>query len=572
MQKRYRSVLKRVVLWPLVIMLFLSVAVFVTAMLNYDQAREQEINNYVWVMRSGLMQLQNTMRQCEFTFARYFSVEPSSGVLRKIENGTKNTEYLEAMADSLRILEPVRDANDTVDGIFLSFPNIPALTFRGITQKDIHDAISEKLADENTTYNQWQLLSTDKGNYIIYIMKSLDAACGCWMRAENVMKQLGLESTEGQNEEFYIGDLFGENTLYDEEIHNAVAEEKTGVDSIKSGRKKFENHVVRSTGNAQSIYLGLLILEKNLFRQMPAAHRIVFLIAFLGFVSTIIMVLWLNSRISRPIYLLKDAMERFGNGEVEFRLEERNTQIMDEFDTLRHSLNEMMDKVNELEYNLYETKLKEQEINLKYISQQIRPHFILNALNVIYTYKEDEFPLVKKMVIYLVNYFRYIVNLKKDFVELRYEFRHVENYLNIQKERTQNKIDFYVEWEHTVSDVLIPPLILQTFVENSIKYAVSDNKLYIIIRGYEEDGKLKIVISDTGQGFEEETLQSIRHFLRTREEDEHLGVGIVNTVERMDLLYHGEEKLTVSNAASGGACTEICLPLLRNRETMESQM
>ena len=229
-----------------------------------------------------------------------------------------------------------------------------------------------------------------------------------------------------------------------------------------------------------------------------------------------------------------------------------------------------MDKVNELEFNLYETRLREQDIQMKYISQQIRPHFILNALNVIYTYDEDEFPLVKKMVIYLVNYFRYIVNLKKDFVELRYEFRHVENYLNIQKERTQNKIDFYVEWEHSVSDVLIPPLILQTFVENSIKYAVSDNKLYIIIRGYEEDGKLKIVISDTGQGFGEQTLQSIRTFLETREDDGQLGVGIVNTVQRMDILYHGEESLTVGNTESGGACIEICLPLLRNEEPISS--
>ena len=155
-------------------------------------------------------------------------------------------------------------------------------------------------------------------------------------------------------------------------------------------------------------------------------------------------------------------------------------------------------------------------------------------------------------------------------MELRYEFRHVENYLNIQKERTQNKIDFYVEWEHSVSDVLIPPLILQTFVENSIKYAVSDNKLYIIIRGYEEEGKLKIVISDTGQGFGEKTLQSIRTFLETREDDGQLGVGIVNTVQRMDILYHGEESLTVSNAESGGACIEICLPLLRNKEPVNT--
>ena len=571
MQKPYRSVLKRVILWPLFIMFFLSAAVFVTAMLNYDQARKQETENHLSVMRSGYTQLQNIMRQCEFTFARYFSTEPSSGILKNVEEGAQITEYLEAMVDSIRILEPLKNANEIVDGIFLYFPNIPSLNFRGISQKDLQDAISEKLVQEDAIYNQWHLISTGSGRYMVYIMRSQKACCGCWMRADYVISRLGLENDNVRGGEFYIADHFENNTLSEEGLHDTVAAEEIGIKSVKSGRKKYDNYVIPDSGKIEAVYLGLLIPEGNLFGQMPLLHRIVFLMAFLGFASTIIVVLWLNSRISKPIFQLKEAMERFGNGEVEYRLEERNARTADEFDLLGHSLNEMMDQVNELEYNLYETRLKEQEINLKYISQQIRPHFILNALNVIYTYKEDEFPLIKKMVIYLVNYFRYIVNLRVDFVELRYEFRHIENYLKIQRERTQNKIDFFVEWEHSVSDVLIPPLILQTFVENSIKYAVNDNTLFIILRGYEEDGKLKIRISDTGQGFDEKTLQNIRTFLETREEDGSLGVGIVNTVQRMDILYHGKVDLTVSNTESGGACTEITLPLLRKEAAPQEE-
>jgi len=566
MTKPYRSVLRRAVLWPLIVMLFLSMVVFITAMLNYDQTRKQETETHLGVMRSGYVQLQNVMRQCEFTFARYFSTEPSAGILKNVQKGTKNSEYYESVVDSLRVLEPVKDANEIVDGIFLYFPNIPSLNFRGFAQKDFHDALAEKLSREDAIYNQWHLISTEIGKYIVYIMKSQNACCGCWMRAEYVINRLGLENGGDQRGEFYIEDRFGENTLSEEELRKAVAAEKIGIGSVESGRKEYDNYVIPESAGIQAIYLGLLIPEGNLFLQMPLLHRIVFSLAFLGFASTIIVVLWLNSRISKPVFQLKEAMERYGNGEVEYRLEERNARTVDEFDILGHSLNEMMDKVNELEYNLYETRLKEQEINLKYISQQIRPHFILNALNVIYTYKEEEFPLVKKMVIYLVNYFRYIVNLRVDFVELRYEIRHVENYLKIQRERTQNKIDFFVEWEHSVSDVLIPPLILQTFVENSIKYAVNDNKLFIIVRGQEENGRLKISISDTGQGFQEETLRNIRQFLETRADNGTLGVGIVNTVQRMDILYHENVELSVGNTESGGACTEIFLPLRRKND------
>ena len=566
MEKKYHSIIKRVVLWPLVIMLFLSAAVFTVAVLFYNQTKERETDSRVAMMDSGYAQLENIMKQCEYSLSRYFSVEVNSGILRDLPQTASPADYLLPEAESIQYLEILKDSQETVDGILLYFPNISRINFRSNRQKELKEILSEQLLEQTAVYNHWHLVSAEQ-TYLVYIMKSGDACCGCWMSADNVLQKLGLKNSDLYTGIIFFEDIFGNNSLEDDDLKTVIpdAENKNS----ETGKDGYHVYYTKSTNHA--VYMGLVIRSRSFFEQLSLPQRIIFLLAVFGFLATIIVVLWLNHRISRPILQLVDAMDRYGNGEVEYRLEERNARTTDEFDLLGHSLNEMMDKVNELEFNLYETRLREQDIQMKYISQQIRPHFILNALNVIYTYDEDEFPLVKKMVIYLVNYFRYIVNLKNDFVELRYEFRHVENYLNIQKERTQNKIDFFVEWEHSVSDVLIPPLILQTFVENSIKYAVSDNKLYIIIRGFEEDGKLKIVISDTGQGFDDKTLQSIRTFLETREEDDQLGVGIVNTVQRMNILYHGEESLTVGNMESGGACIEICLPLIRNEEPVNTE-
>ncbi len=564
MNKRYRSVIKKVVLIPLVIMLFLSAAVFATAVVNYHETREREIENRLDVIRSGYAQLEGVMKQCEYTFSSYFVKEPSYRILKNTTSGQQNTDYFEAVVDSLRYLEPVRDANDVVSGIFLYYPNIPSLNFRGTNVKDIHDRLAQMLESGTGIYNQWFLLRDGLSEYLVYIMRLEDVCCGCWMQVSYVLSSFGLEDApDGSNGQVYFADHQGENTLPEEGVHELL-KGREDQSILRDGNTSYRNYQVRGSGRA--VYPGLLIKDRGLFSEMPLHHRIVFLLAFLGFASTIGVVLWLNSRISRPILLLKDAMDRYGSGEIEYRLEERDVKVNDEFDLLGKSLNSMMDKVNDLEFSLYQTKLKEQETQLRYISQQIRPHFILNALNVIYTYREDEFPLVKKMVIYLVNYFRYIVNLKVDFVELRHELRHVENYLNIQKERTEGKIDFFVEWEHAVSDVLIPPLILQTFVENSIKYAVNDSKLYIIVHAGEEQGKLIVSISDTGQGFSPEKLEAIRNFLRTREDDGTLGVGIVNAVERMDILYQGEAELHVGNSPTGGAVTEICLPLRRHED------
>lgn len=569
MEKKFHPIMKRVVLWPLIIMLLLSAAVFLIAAMNYQQARERALDNRLGVIRSGRAQLENVMGQCEYTISRYFTTETNAGFLKSLSGEKEYADYFENLVDSLRYLEPIWEGSSIVDGIVLYFPDISSLNFRSISQKDLHDRLAELLQTDTALYNQWFLLHTEREQYLVYLMKSGNACCGCWMRVEHTLKTLGLEDAAGLPGEIYLADLFGENTIADPKLQEAVAGLEKDQTRFRAQGKHYTKYEVRFLNH--SIYFGLLERDGNLFTQMPLLHLIVFSGAFLGLLLTLAIVFWLNTKISRPIMLLVDAMERYGNGETDFRLEERKGRSIDEFDLLGQSLNHMMDKVNELEFSLYETKLKEQETQLRYISQQIRPHFILNALNVIYTYREDEFPLVKKMVMYLVNYFRYIVNLRVDFVELEREFRHVENYLKIQRERTQNQIDFYVEWEQAVSTALIPPLILQTFVENSIKYAVNfNNKLYIIVQaGEEPDGTLKIRISDNGQGFPEETLANIRRFLKTRKDDASLGVGIVNAVERMDILYHGEIEMTVQNEPTGGACTRILLPLIKDGQRRE---
>ncbi|MBP3900788.1 MAG: HAMP domain-containing protein, partial [Blautia sp.] len=279
------------------------------------------------------------------------------------------------------------DGNEFVEGIFLCFPDIPSLNYRGTTRKNLQDMLSDKIQAGDIICNQWFLMSTEDSQYIVYAMKQKNAYCGCWMDTGNVLKAMGLANAEDQSGEIYFADIFGENSLKDKTLHDLIGQNEEYTKALRSGNTKYNNYVVED--GSHSLYMGLVIPEGSLFGQMPLMHRIVFLLAFLGLASTIALVLWLNTRISRPIFQIKDAMERYGNGDVEYRLEERNGKTADEFDLLGHSLNEMMDKVNELEYNLYETRLKEQETQLKYISQQIRPHFILNALNVIYTYKEE---------------------------------------------------------------------------------------------------------------------------------------------------------------------------------------
>ena len=143
------------------------------------------------------------------------------------------------------------------------------------------------------------------------------------------------------------------------------------------------------------------------------------------------------------------------------------------------------------------------------------------------------------------------------------ELRHVENYLNIQKERYLDRFDFFVEWEVAARSLLLPPLIIQTFVENCIKYGMAgDRKTFIYALASRKEHCHNLMIADTGNGFSEATLERLSHFIETREHQEGLGVGIENAIERMDILYEQRVEIRVRNALSGGAVVELSLPLM----------
>ena len=170
MEKKYHSIIKRVVLWPLVIMLFLSAAVFTVAVLFYNQTKERETDSRVAMMDSGYAQLENIMKQCEYSLSRYFSVEVNSGILRDLPQTASPADYLLPEAESIQYLEILKDSQETVDGILLYFPNISRINFRSNRQKELKEILSEQLLEQTAVYNHWHLVSAEQ-TYLVYIMK-----------------------------------------------------------------------------------------------------------------------------------------------------------------------------------------------------------------------------------------------------------------------------------------------------------------------------------------------------------------------------------------------------------------
>ncbi|MEK3890374.1 hybrid sensor histidine kinase/response regulator [Bacillus sp. FSL K6-3431] len=171
-----------------------------------------------------------------------------------------------------------------------------------------------------------------------------------------------------------------------------------------------------------------------------------------------------------------------------------------------------------------------------WLQAQIRPHFLLNTLNAIVSLSEIDTSrmalLLEKFAHYLQSSF-YLKNLDK-IVPLKTELDLLESYLYIEKERFGDRL--HIKWEiDEVKDVMIPPLSIQTLVENAVNHGVLKRFEggLITIRIRKEDGYTEIAVIDDGVGMDEEKIKQIF----TIQPDRKRGIGLVNTEQRLKRLY-----------------------------------
>lgn len=214
--------------------------------------------------------------------------------------------------------------------------------------------------------------------------------------------------------------------------------------------------------------------------------------------------------------------------------------------------------------DVYEEKIQRQKAKLQYLKLQVNPHFYINCLNVINNLSiMNRNDLVQNMTRYLGNHLRY--TLEGNTVDsLEKEVNYVRNYIHIQELRFPDALTVYMEVEPNVMSVKVPPLIIQTFVENTVKYQVvggEHTELYIVIsRCEEEKHRVRIEIWDSGEGFPEDILAKLQNQSKiVDEKGEHYGIR--NVCERLDLIYHGAADITFDNHwETGGAYIIIELP------------
>lgn len=189
------------------------------------------------------------------------------------------------------------------------------------------------------------------------------------------------------------------------------------------------------------------------------------------------------------------------------------------------------------------------ELELKTIKSHINPHFIFNSLNSIRALVDENPGRARTAITELSNILRSSMQAEKmETVPLKNELSIVKDYLELEHMRFEERLKIQMDIDADTLEQQVPPMMLQTLVENAIKHGISKN----VAGGYVK------VISNFVNDHHELVVQNTGQLNGFRNGD---GFGIKSTEDRLNLLYQGKASFVIKNLDSGSVESKVILPV-----------
>lgn len=198
------------------------------------------------------------------------------------------------------------------------------------------------------------------------------------------------------------------------------------------------------------------------------------------------------------------------------------------------------------------------EAQLHNLRLQLEPHFLFNALNAISTAIYEDPRAADEMVCRLSDLLRQLLkNERSQQIPLTREIELLELYIRVMEARYEHRLQVSIEIDEAAGSALVPQLILQPLIENSIRHGMDpvSFQVRLSVRAHRKDGLLSLVIRDRGPGIDP-SVPLID------------GIGLRNTRERLERLYGERQRLTVRNADDSGLIVELQFPFSSDPENV----
>ncbi len=475
----------------------------------------------------------------------------------------------------IRLANEIRDgisSYNQMDMIFVySVPNEDLMTrpAESVTYSEVELWESHLMAlvtDQKLLDSQkadgWFMTQIGTTSFLCRIRKMDDVLLGAIVKTDKIMVPLALVDLGDDGAAVIVDENFQPTTQIDFIVEDQVSFDFAGEDYLLTGQAQ-KYLVVGALSEKGQFGLAAMIPEAAVLKRLPYFQNISRLVPIITMGIVMIWLLIIAQFFFKPVQRLMTAMKTLERGDFQARVPFRKSSA--EFELMNKTFNDMASQIKDLKIEVYEDKLNIQQAEMEQLKLQINPHFFLNSLNIIYQMaNERDYALIQEMTSSLVDYFRFIFKSGLTYVVLEDEIRHTRNYLKIQELRFPEHLTFEIDMPEYLSRYLVPPLLIQSFVENAIKYALSlEEVLHILIQvdlvGTLEVPQLEIKIQDNGPGFSETMLSQLRQPADASFSNGDK-IGIRNIQRRLHILYQGQARIEFANAPEGGAIVTITLP------------
>ena len=303
-------------------------------------------------------------------------------------------------------------------------------------------------------------------------------------------------------------------------------------------------------------------------RNLPVWFWISLFISVITIINCPILFGRLKKDILDPLDTMSQALSAYQENPA-YRISGQNWEVSDDFLRLFDHFNVMAVQVEQS----HEKDVKLLETEMDNLRLQVNPHMLLNSYNMIYALAESKkYATIQDYTLCLADYFRYVLRKGQQMVTVRQELEFVENFIRIQRIRFPNRFSYVYQAEEDCMTALIPPLLIENFVENAIKYALNPKEpIEIVVSVHREENeagkeRLHIAIMDTGSGIRPEVLEKLQKKEPYIDEAGQKHIGIYNCLRRVELFYGDEGDIHFSSTVGGGTQVYLIIPFSLSAE------
>ena len=360
--------------------------------------------------------------------------------------------------------------------------------------------------------------------------------------------------------DFYYGAILSLTRLYEDIASTIPAASAELLLAAAPGEEEKGMTGVWEPLNQSGLWLHIAVPRSEVVRSLPAIQWVALILACFYLLLIPALLLILNRRLLRPLLDIRRAMLKLGGGDQDYRLPEREPHLAREFNDIHRSFNQMAGSLHTLKIQNYEAALQKKELELKNLQLQIRPHFLLNTFNLIYSLAQlRDYKSIQKFVLYLTDYFRYLFREGASLAPFSQELDLIEKYLDVSAIRYPDCFTVTYDIDPKTHPVQVPPLLLHNFVENVFKHAMRlGEDIHIRISARLEAAMAVFTIEDDGAGMDPATVRQLNGGSFGTGTNEH--IGLQNSLRRLETVYGRKGLLWVDSAPGEGTRFTIRIP------------